>query len=103
MTKKKFPKKIEVGGKILDIKILKKMPKDVEEEIGPSEGWCDWNNRMICLIEQYTKQDNSLLFHELGHAAADCTKVPNPMSNETFARPFFAIFYAALKNAGLLR
>lgn len=100
---KKILKTLEVGGKTFKIKVYKKMPKDVLEELGECAGWCDWEKGVLGLIEGHCNQDNLTLFHEIGHAAADSVRANNPLLNETFARPFFAIFYAALRNVGLIK
>lgn len=99
---KKYPKTIEVGGKTFKIKVYKdSAPKDLIEELGIVSGWCDSANGILGIVTKYA--DDITLFHEIGHAAADVVKANNALENETFARPFFAIFFAALKNAGLIR
>lgn len=100
---RKYKKTVEVGGRIFNIRMYKKMPKDTFEELGNCGGWCDWENSELGLIEDQCKKDDLVLFHEIGHAAADATRANNPLLNETFARPFFAIFYAALRNVGLIK
>ncbi len=100
---RKIPKVIEVGGKTFKIKVYKKMPKDVLEELGECAGWCDWENGILGLIEKHCENDDLTLFHEIGHAAADAVKAHNPLLNESFARPFFAVFYGALKQVGLIK
>jgi hypothetical protein len=100
---KKIPKTLEIGGKTFKIKMYKKMPKDVHKELGDCAGWCDWEEGVLGLIEKYCDKDNLTFFHEIGHAAADVVKSNNALLNEAFARPFFAIFYAALRSAGLIK
>ncbi len=95
-------KTIEVGGRTFKIKRYKVVPKNVFKELGHCAGWEDWNGREIGLVEKYAA-DGLTLFHEIGHAAADSVKANNSMQNENFARPFFAIFYGALKDAGLIK
>jgi hypothetical protein len=98
---RKIKRRIEVGGREYKIKIYKRIPKDVFKELGDISGWCDHNRGVIGLIKPYDKSD--VLFHEIGHAAADTVRSTNPLANESFARPFFSIFFAALKSAGLIR
>jgi hypothetical protein len=100
---KKIPKTVEVGGKTFKIKIYKKIPKNILAELGMVAGWCDWDDSILGLIEKYARRDNLTLFHEIGHAAADAVKATNTMTNENFARPFFAIFYGALKQIGMIK
>ena len=102
-SKKKYPKVVDIGGQPFSIKIYKKVPKDIQEELGAVAGWCDWDNKILGLKQCHADRDYLTLFHEIGHAAADATKADNPIGNETFARPFFAIFFAALKSAGLIK
>lgn len=100
---KKMPKTLEVGGKTFKVRVYKEIPKDIQEELGSVAGWCDWDNAILGLIEKHSARDNLTLFHEIGHAAADAVRAGNALTNENFARPFFAIFYAALKDIGMIK
>ncbi len=99
---KKPKKTIDIGGRVYKIKRVKRMPKKLEEELGPCVGWECWEKKEIGLVGEYG-DDGLTLFHEIGHAAADSVKAVNVIQNETFARPFFAIFYMALKDAGMIK
>jgi hypothetical protein len=101
MKKFKCPKTIEIGGVTFKIKVYKRCPKDVRDELGEVSGWCDSANKEIGIILKYA--DDLTLFHEIGHAAASIVRTNSPLDNETFARPFFAIFFGALKSSGLVR
>jgi hypothetical protein len=104
MTNKQMKKlrKIDIGGRNFKVKVYKKQPKDIIEELGECAGWCDWVVGIIGIVDR-SGENTLTLFHEIGHAAADSVKANNPLSNETFARPFFAVFYAALKEAGMIK
>jgi len=92
---------IEIGGQLYKVKHYKRVPKVILKELGSVSGWCDSAKKILGIVEEYA--DPLTLFHEIGHACADTVRANNALNNEAFARPFFAIFYAALKNAKLLR
>ena len=100
--KKCKKKTIEIGGRTFKVTKHEKMPKAVEKELGYCAGWEDWNGGEIGLVGQF-REDGLTLFHEIGHASADAVRATNPLQNESFARPFFAIFFAALKDAGMIK
>jgi hypothetical protein len=95
------PKSIKIGGVQFTVKYYKHVPRDIKKELGEVAGWCDSANKTLGIVTKYS--DPLTLFHEIGHAAADVVRATNALSNENFARPFFAIFFAALQDSGFIK
>ena len=97
-------KTVNIGGLLFTIKYYKKFPKNILDDLGKDTiGYCDWSKQEIGILFRENRQLEALiLFHEIGHAAADSVKTKNGLANENFAKPFFQIFFGALVDIGLI-
>ncbi len=104
-AKKTKNQQVSIAGMPFKIKYFKKLPFRLKEELGEDTiGYCDWGNQEIGIVIHKSKFMNELsLFHEIGHAVADSIKGNNGLANESFAKPFFQLFFGALVDAGFIQ